>query len=213
MRSALLSLLVLASATVDAQPRAEPPTRAFEPSAIISLSRRYFGGRQEVRSTATATYEAPLGVDVTVQLPWSRRVGFEFGATLHAGTRQRSDEGVDSRVSAESFTHAAFRGALAWRFKPFVPVYLFAGGGVARAARFAASGLQGSATEPELNFGFGVDPRRRSGSGLRLRYLASVAYPDDPHVPGVKARGPTYDWSLQAGVRLPITRHSARSTP
>lgn len=204
---------MLDSATVDAQPRAEPPTRAFEPSAIVSLSRRYFGGRQEVRSTATATYEAPLGVDVTVQLPWSRRVGFDFGATLYAGTRQRADEGTDARVSADAFTHSAVRGAIAWRFKPFVPVYLFAGGGVARATRFAVAGLQGRATEPELNFGFGVDPRRHGGTGLRLRYLASVAYPADPHVPGVRARGPTYDWSLQAGLRLPLSRHSARSTP
>lgn len=213
MRSALLPLFVLAPVSVDAQSPVEPPTRAFEQSAIVSLSRRYFGGRQEVRGAATAKYQVPLGVDVTVQLPWSRRVGFDFGATLYAGARQRSDEGMDTRVSAGSFTHAAVRGAIAWRFKPFVPVYLFAGGGVARAAKFAAFGLPGSATEPELNFGFGIDPRRHGGSGLRLRYLASVAYPDDPHVPGVTARGPAYDWSLQAGWRLPLFRHSVRSTP
>jgi hypothetical protein len=140
-------------------------------------------------------------------------VGFDCGATLYAGARQRSDEGMNTRISAVSLTHSSVRGALSWRFKPFVPVYLFAGGGVARATRFAVSGASGTATEPELNFGFGVDPRRRGGTGLRLRYLASVAYPDDPHIPGVKARGPTYDWSLQAGLRLPLFRHPARSTP
>ena len=204
---------MLAAASVDAQPRAESPTRAFERAAIVSLSRRYFGGRQEAHGTGTAKYQAPLGIDITVQLPWSRRVGIDLGATFHGGARQRLDEGTDVRISAVTLSHATVRGALAWRFKPFVPVYLFAGGGVARATRFALSGLQGNATEPELNFGFGVDQRRHSGTGLRLRYLASVSYPDDPHVPGVKARGPTYDWSLQAGLRLPLFRHLARSTP
>lgn len=205
-------VLCLAAQGVLAQ-RPPAPRRGFEPTVTIAVESRHFGGRLVAHGTSTATYQAPLGFSGLLQWPVTRRLATEVEVTYHPDTRQRTDDGTDARISAVSLKHSAARAALAWRLKPFVPVYLFGGGGVAYASRLAAQGLRGGATEPELVFGLGIDPRTHERIGLRLRYLGLVTFPAVPDAPGLTARGPTYDWTWQAGVRLPLNRHLAPSTP
>lgn len=206
-------LVMCLAATGALAQRPSAPRRGFEPSVTLSVERRYFGGRLVMHENATATYEAPLGIDGLIQWPISRRLAADVEVAYHPGARQRTTEGVDVRISGASLKHTAVRAVLDWRFKPFVPVYLFGGGGVAYATRFAGQGLVGGAREPELVLGFGIDPRTHERAGLRVRYLGVVAFPAAPDAPNVTARGPTYDWMWQVGARLPLFRHPARSTP
>jgi hypothetical protein len=208
----LLAGLMVAATALPAQ-RPVPQRRGFEPSVTLMLDRRYFGGRLESHGTGTATYDAPFGFGVLGQWPLSRRSGVEVELVYHPDTRQRIREDFEERLSGSSIKHIAVRAALDWRLKPFVPVYFFGGGGVAQATRPAGQGLRGTMTEPELSFGFGVDPRSHERIGFRFRYAGFIVFPAAPDAPGVTARGPTYDWTWQAGLRVPFNRHPARSTP
>lgn len=201
----LLLICLVASDAIAQRPTV--PSRGFEPTVTLGLESRHFGGRQEVRQSSTATYDAPLGFSGLLQWPLTRRSAAEVEVAIHPATRQRTEAGYDVRLSDETLTHEAVRVALDWRFKPFVPVYFFGGGGVARVARSATEGSVDPATEPELLFGAGIDLRTHDRTGLRLRYIGLVSFPADPGVPFVAALGPTYDYAWQVGVRLPLRRH------
>ena len=163
--------LVLAAALAPpaaSQVRPAREMRSFEPAFGVGLGVSRFGTRATAPGGTVYSYSSSVAIDAGGEAPITRRSGVLFNVTAAPLARARRKDPIAVLVTDRVVVIAA-DAAVGWRFKPWAPAFLAAGGGWTYASRRAVEDDEGSGSAPHALLTIGIDRSIRSTTALRLR--------------------------------------------
>ena len=204
LAAALLLAATAATATPAAAQRSRIVRRAFDPSVTVLLGTSIFGERTTaLEGGASFDYNNGLVLGVQFDRPLTRRTALMGTVTVAplsrvAATVQEAVGELDRTLIA------GLDLGFAARIKPAAPLFAYVGGGGVLATKRAAGDTDGTAFDPRVTGGLGVDLLRSERTGLRIMYLAHVVFPSTPDAATWEAKSTTLDHTIVLGGRVTL---------
>lgn len=181
--------------------------RGFERAITPFIGATGFGARTTGVATQNGApgdfgYNNGLALGAQADLPLTRRTAVMATLAITPVSHVTLTYGTGGVASLDRTMLAGLDVGLAGRLKPGAPLFAYVGGGGLLATHRAAGEGAGAGVDPRASAGLGVDFGRHTRSGVRLMYLAHLAFPTTPDAAQFPARSSAFDFTVFLGGRF-----------